>query len=86
VIAALVPVSKHGRRRAKTSAAGGVKRPVRADGWTVEELRRRRELLFNRAIDYIPCRQFLKADAEALAPTLPFRSRRRTVLRRTPAA
>jgi RNA polymerase sigma factor (sigma-70 family) len=33
-------------------------------------LRARRESLFGRTIDYIPCRQFLKADAERLA-TLP---------------
>jgi len=71
VIAALAPVSKQGRRGAKADGARGGKRAVRADGWTVEELRRRRELLFNRAIDYIPCRQFLKADAEALASDPP---------------
>jgi RNA polymerase primary sigma factor len=31
----------------------------------------RREALFARSIDYIPCRQFLKADAEALATDPP---------------
>lgn len=34
-------------------------------------LRQRRERLFERAIDYIPCRQFLKADAEKLASQPP---------------
>jgi RNA polymerase primary sigma factor len=34
-------------------------------------LRARRETLFARSIDYIPCRQFLKADAERLATDLP---------------
>jgi RNA polymerase primary sigma factor len=35
------------------------------------DLRARRETLFKRAIDYIPCRQFLKADAERLATEPP---------------
>jgi RNA polymerase primary sigma factor len=35
------------------------------------ELARRREALFARSIDYIPCRQFLKADAEKLATIAP---------------
>ena len=35
------------------------------------ELAARRAALFARTIDYIPCRQFLKADAEALATTPP---------------
>ena len=35
------------------------------------ELRRRREALFAREIDYIPCRQFLKPDAERLATDAP---------------
>jgi RNA polymerase primary sigma factor len=35
------------------------------------ELRARRERLFARSIDYIPCRQFSKADAERLATDLP---------------
>jgi hypothetical protein len=35
------------------------------------ELRARRESLFARSIDYIPCRQFSKADAERLATDLP---------------
>jgi RNA polymerase primary sigma factor len=34
-------------------------------------LKARREELFAREIEYIPCRQFLKADAEALATTPP---------------
>lgn len=36
-----------------------------------EVLRERRRYLFNRVIDYVPCRQFLKADAERLATTPP---------------
>ena len=36
-----------------------------------EALRRRREAFFDRPIDYIACRQFLKADAEALATNAP---------------
>lgn len=39
--------------------------------WSREELLRRRDSLFARAIDYIPCRQFLRADAEAQASTPP---------------
>ena len=35
------------------------------------ELRARRASLFSRSIEYIPCRQFLKADAERLATDLP---------------
>ena len=35
------------------------------------ELRTRREALFAREIDYIPCRQFLKPDAERLATDAP---------------
>ena len=35
------------------------------------ELAARREALFAREIDYIPCRQFLKADAESLATVAP---------------
>jgi len=34
-------------------------------------LAQRRQQLFDRAIEYIPCRQFLKADAEALATVPP---------------
>ena len=36
-----------------------------------EALKARRSQLFDRLIEYIPCRQFLKADAEALASTPP---------------
>ncbi len=36
-----------------------------------EALKARRAQLFDRLIEYIPCRQFLKADAEALASTPP---------------
>lgn len=36
-----------------------------------EVLRERRRHLFNRLVDYVPCRQFLKSDAERLATTPP---------------
>jgi RNA polymerase primary sigma factor len=50
-------------RRNRTPPAGGkVSRG--------EVLRERRRRLFDRSIDYVPCRQFLKADAERLA-TIP---------------
>ncbi|MBM4010444.1 MAG: sigma-70 family RNA polymerase sigma factor [Planctomycetes bacterium] len=71
MIAALAPVSKLARRRAKSSRFGVRRASRRPDGWPAAELRRRRELLFDRSIVYIPCRQFLKADAESLASTAP---------------
>jgi RNA polymerase primary sigma factor len=37
----------------------------------LEELRTRRKDFFSRAIDYIPCRQFLRSSAEALATVPP---------------
>ncbi len=49
-------------RLAKVDAAAAARRA---------ELAARREALFTRAIDYIPCRQFLKSDAESLATTPP---------------
>ena len=47
--------------------------PKRAAADTVrrDELRSRRKAFFDRPIEYIPCRQFLKADAEALATVPP---------------
>ncbi|MFM7205198.1 MAG: sigma-70 family RNA polymerase sigma factor [Planctomycetaceae bacterium] len=67
MIAAAKTVSK---RRDSQRAPRRPTATVRAE-WSTEELRRRRELLFSRAIDYIPCRQFLRADAEAKATTPP---------------
>lgn len=50
------------------------KRPAKAKAYAEERraiLRQRRQKLFERAIEYIPCRQFLKADAERLATQPP---------------
>jgi RNA polymerase primary sigma factor len=46
-------------------------RTAAADAAQREALKARRTQLFDRLIEYIPCRQFLKADAEALASTPP---------------
>jgi len=43
----------------------------RPAAWPREELVRRRVSLFARVIDYIPCRQFLRGDAEAQASIPP---------------
>jgi len=43
----------------------------RPAAWPREELVQRRVSLFARVIDYIPCRQFLRGDAEAQASTPP---------------
>jgi len=51
----------------RASAARGAAQKARQ----LDELRARREGLFARQIDYIPCRQFLKADAERLATDPP---------------
>lgn len=58
--------AKKRRRPAVTTAAAAEARSARR-----AELRRRRESLFERAIDYIPCREFLKADAEQRATVPP---------------
>jgi RNA polymerase primary sigma factor len=49
------------------------KRPLskKAKAQQAEVLRERRRQFFEREIDYIPCRQFLKADAERLACNAP---------------
>ncbi len=65
----IAPVKSRPRpasRRASRTATG----PRRA-AWPRAELVQRRDTLFARAIDYIPCRQFLRSDAEAQASTPP---------------
>lgn len=57
------------RRSARPEAGSTSKRPLsaKAKAQQLELLRERRQRLFDRVIDYIPCRQFLKAEAERLA-------------------
>ena len=58
----------------RSAAAGRMPKPTRtslADAAQREALKARRTQLFDRLIEYIPCRQFLKADAESLASTPP---------------
>ncbi len=71
MIAPAKTLSKHLARRPKTPAVRTARRRAKPDAWSRDELLRRRESLFSRAIDYIPCRQFLRADAEAQATTPP---------------
>jgi len=52
-------------------AVAGPQTPLEGNGHGASELRARRESLFSRPIDYIPCRQFLKKDAERLATEPP---------------
>ncbi len=61
------------RRPAKSRSSSTTKRPLsaKAKARQAELLRERRQQLFGREIDYIPCRQFLKADAERLASIPP---------------
>jgi RNA polymerase primary sigma factor len=47
------------------------RRPAKTPSRAKSALMSRRDEFFSRAIDYIPCRQFLKADAEKLATTPP---------------
>ena len=54
------------RRPATRGRVGAV-----GDSTRRAEMRARREAFFERPIEYIPCRQFLKGDAEALATTTP---------------
>jgi RNA polymerase primary sigma factor len=61
--------SKLGGRR-RTGKPRESSRPL-AGAETRSVLRSRRESLFARVIDYVPCRQFLKADAERLATVPP---------------
>ena len=59
--------------KARKSGASGrrVGRKTGAVSAAREKMKARRERLFALAIDYIPCRQFLKADAEELASRPP---------------
>jgi RNA polymerase sigma factor (sigma-70 family) len=61
------------RRPAKSRSSSTTQRPLsaKAKARQAEVLRERRQHLFEREIDYIPCRQFLKADAERLASEAP---------------
>ena len=61
------------RRPAKSRPSSTKKRllSAAAKAQRTEVLRERRRQLFERVIDYIPCRQFLKADAERLASDPP---------------
>ena len=61
------PVRARSSRRPDSGPVGSA--PDRAA--RLAELRERRAALFGREIDYIPCRQFLKADAERLATDPP---------------
>lgn len=58
-------------RRPKAAAGRQATRSPKPAAWPRPELLQRRESLFSRLIDYIPCRQFLRADAEAQATTPP---------------
>ena len=61
------------RRGGRPIQAAQTKRPVsaRAKAKRLEMLRERRQRLFDRPIDYIPCREFLKANAEQRASVPP---------------
>jgi RNA polymerase primary sigma factor len=59
------------RRKNGAKPASATHRDAAASDDRLSLLRARRETLFGRSIDYIPCRQFLKADAEQLAADLP---------------
>ena len=68
------PTRKATRASNHTLAAGASLCRDRGHGRDLrrrEELRTRRERFFARPIEYIPCRQFLKKDAEVLASTPP---------------
>jgi len=57
--------------RKEAGKAAPTRRDLLARAARLAELRTRRESLFKRVIEYIPCRQFLKADAERLATDAP---------------
>ena len=61
------------RRPVPSRASSTTKRPLsaKAKARQADLLREKRRQLFEREIDYIPCRQFLKADAERLATVPP---------------
>jgi RNA polymerase primary sigma factor len=61
---------KSGRRKAKAPRASSAV-PARPSPRRRSKLESRRAGLFDRVIDYIPCRQFLAADAERLASAAP---------------
>jgi RNA polymerase sigma factor (sigma-70 family) len=58
-------------RAGVTGRSGTSGRPAPATAARREALQSRRAALFDRPIDYIPCRQFLRADAEAKATVPP---------------
>jgi RNA polymerase primary sigma factor len=68
---AIAKPRKAATRRAKSTPPRTAGRAAAEKARRLAELRSRRESLFSRAIDYIPCRQFLKADAERLATDPP---------------
>jgi RNA polymerase primary sigma factor len=68
---AIAKPRKAATRRAKSTPPRASTRAAAEKARRLAELRSRRESLFSRAIDYIPCRQFLKADAERLATDPP---------------
>lgn len=57
------------RSRSKPASKRPLSKKAKAE--QAELLRERRQQFFDREIDYIPCRQFLKADAERLACNVP---------------
>ena len=70
----IAPAKKSKKLLARSAAATVHKRSSAADATAARqrvELASRREKLFARQIEYIPCRQFLKADAEVAATTPP---------------
>lgn len=73
MIAPAKKASKLLARHRKSPAADRVRVTASAGASAVERRERaaRREAFFNRVIEYIPCRQFLKADAETLATRPP---------------
>jgi RNA polymerase primary sigma factor len=73
VIAPAKKASKLLARHRKSTTPDRVRGAASAPACAVERKERaaRREAFFDRVIDYIPCRQFLKADAETLATRPP---------------
>jgi RNA polymerase primary sigma factor len=70
----IAPARKSSKLLSRSRASRSTERISAADVDAARrraELAARREALFARVIDYIPCRQFLKADAEALATQAP---------------
>jgi len=68
---AIAKPRKAATRRAKSTSPRAASRAAAEKARRLADLRARRERLFARQIDYIPCRQFLKADAERLATEPP---------------